>query len=91
MCSRQEGASPASLPPFLTALRSSLRVVTHAGDDSALDRQVGRWMGYKPTLSSETAPPLWTDGFSSARAGHSSPSTGCRWWVQDEVPPLGAD
>lgn len=32
-----------ALPPFLTALRSSPRVVTRAADDSALDRQAGGW------------------------------------------------
>ena len=71
VCSRQEGASPASLPHG-TAFQSQ-------GGDLCwgwlgLGQTGGwmdRWMGYKPTLSSETAPPSWTDGFSSARAGHS--------------------
>lgn len=37
------GRKVPALSPLLAALRSSPRVVTRAGDDSALDRQAGGW------------------------------------------------
>ena len=99
------GRKVPALPPFHTALRSSLRVVTRAGDDSALDRQAGGWTDGWVTnpLSAQKlllhrgqmASLLPVQGILGAGTEQKqlpfhSP-LGCWWWVQDEAPPQGAD